>query len=79
MWQHIAQFFHNVLTQIWNPPTVTAMVVAAGTWINNQRIKELHVLVNSRMTGYLLEAKSGSLAQGRAEGIASTKKGTQIK
>lgn len=50
------------------PPTLAALATMVGNIRNGRKLKELHVIVNSRLTELLAASKAASHAEGKAEG-----------
>jgi uncharacterized protein YbgA (DUF1722 family) len=55
------------------PPTIVSLGALIASISNHQKIQELHVIVNSRLSELLSEGKKASFAEGRAEGVKETK------
>jgi hypothetical protein len=53
------------------PPTIVAGAALIASISNHQKINELHVIVNSRLTELLDSNKRADIAEGRAEGVKS--------
>lgn len=53
---------------------MTAVISAIMTFWGNQKVHELHLLINSRLDELLKAAKSLAFAEGIAKGIAEERK-----